>query len=136
MVWEADPQTLKFTFVSKQVEQLLGYPPADWLARADVWQNHVHPEDRERVLALSFKASREQQTQHFEHRMQSADGHWLWLRNMVSVSLKNRSLAPKLQGVIWDITQRKQAEEALRLSEEQFRQSQRMEAIGRMAGGI
>jgi two-component system, cell cycle sensor histidine kinase and response regulator CckA len=137
IVWEADPQTLQFTFVSRQVERLLGYSSADWLAQASFWKNHVHPEDRERVLALSLKASQERQTQDFEYRMQTAHGHWLWLRNMVSVSVdQNRSQVLKLQGVMLDITRRKQAEEALRLSEEQFRQSQKMEAIGRMAGGI
>jgi PAS domain S-box-containing protein len=137
IVWEADPQALQFTFVSKQAERLLGYSSADWLAQAGFWKNHVHPEDRERALALSLKASQERQTQDFEYRMQTADGHWVWLRTMVSVSQdQDRSQVPKLQGVMLDITRRRQAEEALRLSEEQFRQSQKMEAIGRMAGGI
>lgn len=137
IVWEADPKTLQFNFVSKQAERLLGYSSADWLVQTDFWKNHVHPEDRERALALSLKASEERQTQDFEYRMQAADGRWVWLRDMVSVSLdRDRREALKLQGVMLDITRRKQAEEALRQSEEQFRQSQKMEAIGRMAGGI
>ena len=39
-------------------------------------------------------------------------------------------------GTITDITERKQAEEALRQSEEQLRQAQKMEAVGRLAGGV
>ena len=69
--------------------------------------------------------------------MQAADGRWVWLRDMVSVSLdKDKEGPAKLQGVMLDITRRKEAEEALHQSEQQFRQSQKMEAIGRMAGGI
>jgi len=137
IVWEADPQTLQFTFVSKQAERLLGYSSADWLAQPAFWKNHVHPEDWERALALSLKASGERQTQDFEYRIQTADGRWVWLRDIVSASRdQDGGEASRLQGVMLDITRQKQAEEALRLSEEQFRQSQKMEAIGRMAGGI
>jgi PAS domain S-box-containing protein len=137
IVWEADPETMQFTFVSRQVERLLGYPVTEWLALPDFWKDHVHPEDRARVLTLSLKAVEEQHTQDFECRMLAADGRWIWLRDIVSASRNgDGESTPKLQGVMLDITRQKQAEEALHQSEEQFRQSQKMEAIGRMAGGI
>jgi two-component system, cell cycle sensor histidine kinase and response regulator CckA len=137
IVWEADPETMQFTFVSRQAERLLGYPVTEWLALPDFWKDHVHPEDRARVLTLSLKAVEEQHTQDFECRMLAADGRWIWLRDIVSASRNGDGESTrKLQGVMLDITRQKQAEEALRQSEEQFRQSQKMEAIGRMAGGI
>ncbi len=137
IVWEAEPRTMQFTFVSRQAERLLGYPVMEWLVLPDFWKSHVHPDDRSRVLALSLKAVEEQQTQDFECRMLAADGRWIWLRDIVSASRNgDGEAALKLQGVMLDITRQKQAEEALHQSEEQFRQSQKMEAIGRMAGGI
>ena len=137
IVWEADAKTLQFTFISKQAERLLGYAFEDWFVQTGFWKDHVHPEDYERASALYLKASQERETQDFEYRMQAADGRWVWLRDMVSVSLdKDKEGPAKLQGVMLDITRRKEAEEALHQSEQQFRQSQKMEAIGRMAGGI
>ncbi|PYV39890.1 MAG: hybrid sensor histidine kinase/response regulator [Acidobacteria bacterium] len=135
VVWEADPNTLQFTFVSKQAERLLGHPVAQWLEAPGFWREHIHEQDRERAMALCRKASQEKQTSDFEYRMMTSDGRWLWLRNMVSVALESGQVV-RLQGVMLDITKGKQAEEALRQSEQQFRQSQKMEAIGRLAGGI
>jgi PAS domain S-box-containing protein len=135
IVWEADPNTLQFTFVSKQAEQLLGYPLEQWFTEPGFWKEHIHQEDREGVIALCVKAREEKRTTDFEYRMLASDGRWLWLRNMVSVALES-DRAARLQGVMLDIDKGKQAEEALRRSEQQFRQSQKMEAIGRLAGGI
>ena len=135
IVWEADPNTLQFTFVSKQAEQLLGYPLEQWFTEPGFWKEHIHQEDREGVIALCLKAREEKRTTDFEYRMLASDGRWLWLRNMVSVASEN-DRAVRLQGVMLDINKGKQAEEALRRSEQQFRQSQKMEAIGRLAGGI
>ncbi|PYV87947.1 MAG: hybrid sensor histidine kinase/response regulator [Acidobacteria bacterium] len=135
IVWEADPNTLQFTFVSKQAEQLLGYPLEQWFTEPGFWKEHIHQEDREGVIALCLKAREEKRTTDFEYRMLASDGRWLWLRNMVSVALES-DRAARLQGVMLDINKGKQAEEALRRSEQQFRQSQKMEAIGRLAGGI
>jgi PAS domain S-box-containing protein len=128
-------QTL-VTFISKQAERLLGLPQRIGLSKRASGKT-MSIEDYERALALYLKASQERETQDFEYRMQTADGRWVWLRDMVSVSLDKDKEAPaKLQGVMLDITRRKEAEEALHQSEQQFRQSQKMEAIGRMAGGI
>ena len=45
-----NPGHFQFTFVSRQCESLLGYPPDQWLARADFWEQHLHPEDAARVV--------------------------------------------------------------------------------------
>src|SRR5206468_1289883 len=42
VVWEADPNTLQFTFVSKQAERLLGHPVAQWLEAPGFWREHIH----------------------------------------------------------------------------------------------
>ncbi len=49
VVWEADAEDLRFTFVSRHAEKLLGYPPERWTA-ASGWGDHMHPGDRARAL--------------------------------------------------------------------------------------
>ena len=49
IVWEADAETLQFTFVSPKAERWLGYPLEQWFARG-FWAAHLHPDDRDRVF--------------------------------------------------------------------------------------
>ncbi|MGH9509607.1 MAG: PAS domain S-box protein, partial [Terriglobales bacterium] len=46
IVWEADAQTLRFSFISQQAERLLGYPVQQWLQEPNFWADHIHSEDR------------------------------------------------------------------------------------------
>ena len=74
IVWEADPETFRFTFVSKQGERLLGYPREEWLAAATFWADHIHPEDREWAVRRCENAVASQKSHDFEYRMLAADG--------------------------------------------------------------
>src|SRR4029077_14240561 len=56
LVWEADARTGQFTFVSRQIEELLGYPPAQLLAEPDCWARLIHRDDRERTVTLRRQA--------------------------------------------------------------------------------
>ena len=60
IVWEADMQTQRFSFVGQQAERLLGYPLERWLREPDFWAEHMHPDDREWVFAFCEKAMWEQ----------------------------------------------------------------------------
>src|SRR5690348_16512704 len=46
IVWEADADTFRFTFVSDKAERLLGYPSSNWIDDPSFWSEHIHPEDR------------------------------------------------------------------------------------------
>jgi len=113
IVWQADLPSLKFTFVSQQAERLLGYPARCWLEEPGFWQRHIHPEDKERVLSLYTSVSAAQKHRTFEYRMLAADGRVVWLRDMVSLGAEPGEI-PKLQGIMVEVTVRKQAEEKLR----------------------
>ena len=73
IVWEIDPATVQFTFVSQQAEYLLGYPVPQWLI-AGFWADHIHPDDQERVLESYRLATRQQSNHRLEYRMIAADG--------------------------------------------------------------
>jgi PAS domain S-box-containing protein len=113
IVWQADLPSLRFTFVSKQAERLLGYPIKSWLETPGFWQSRIHPEDRERAISLCRQVSVENGFQNFEYRMMTASGGTIWLRDIVSARLEENA-APQIQGIMVNITPRKLAEAARR----------------------
>jgi PAS domain S-box-containing protein len=125
VVWEAwgepDEAGQRINFVSDYVETMLGYTVEEWLATPNFWLNIVHPEDREqaaRTAAATF-ASGEVGTNQF--RWIRKDGRALWVEAH-SVALRDeQGRAVGMRGVTMDITERKEAGEALRRSEERYR---------------
>ncbi len=112
IVWEFDLQNSKFTFVSEQAERMLGYPAGVWFAEPAFWQDHVHGGDRAAVLAFRSRAAQEKKSDQCEYRMITSDGKTIWVRDMVTVVVEEGE-AVKLRGVMVNITEPKQAEEAL-----------------------
>jgi PAS domain S-box-containing protein len=113
IVWQADINTMRFTFVSRQAERLLGYPVRAWLEQPDFWQTHIHPDDRERAVNLCRQIAVEKGCQSFEYRMLTASGGMIWVRDIVSMRIEDNA-APQMQGIMVNITARKQAEAARR----------------------
>ncbi len=112
IIWRGDARTLAFTFVSDQAEAILGYPAKRWTEEPSFWPDHIHPEDREWALSFCKAATAEKRSHSFEYRMIAADGSVVWLRDIVHVGVEN-SVPTQLFGVMVDITERKEAEEAV-----------------------
>ena len=121
IVWVADPDTFRFTFVSLHAERLLGYPVERWLTEPDFWTEHLHPEDRERAVRYCVASTQAGRDHQFEYRMLAADGRAVWMRDLVTVAVED-GRPVKLRGIMVDVTAAKEAEAALRESEERFRQ--------------
>ncbi|SHM19833.1 PAS domain S-box protein [Flavobacterium xanthum] len=115
IVWECDATNFSFNFISKKVENILGYTAAEWLAEPTFWQDHIYWEDQEMVRNYC-KLKTEQNLNHdFEYRMVAKDHSIVWLRDIVNVVLENGK-AISLRGIMIDITKTKEAEKELNTS--------------------
>ena len=98
-------------YVSPQVVTLLGVGQNEWLTDPYCWRNHVHPEDIERVWEEYQQAFRDHTTLNHEYRMVHDDGTVKWVLEQ-AYPIKNEQGEPwMIQGVIFDISARKAAEE-------------------------
>ena len=104
-------ENLNSIYVSPQVTELLGIAQERWIEDPYCWRNHVHPDDIDRVWEEYVEAYSHQESLNHEYRMVHADGHVLWVAEQAFI-VRNEEGEPWLiQGVIFDITERKKAEE-------------------------
>ncbi len=104
-------------YVSPPAEGLLGVSPAEYLADPAIWKSQVHPDDRDRVLAEIEESFATLTPVVDEIRMQSRSGALLWFHTEARPVPAPSGRPLFLQGVMMDITDRKEAEEALRRAE-------------------
>jgi len=120
IVWEADPTTRQFTFVSRRAEEILGYPADRWVKEPGFWESIVHADDRERV-AEDYRLAAAGGPEHdFEYRLIAADGRTVWIRDLVFVVRDDDGNPERLRGIMVDVTDRVLADRALRDSRERL----------------
>lgn len=100
-------------YISPQVETILGYTPTDYKADPDLWRKLVHPEDRDRIMSEVAKAHAVGGTLSCEYRMIAKDGHVVWVHDSASFLRNSAGKAILMQGVMYDISDRKKAEDDL-----------------------
>lgn len=119
IIWEADLEQLQPVFVNQPAAAILGYPVQQWLSEP-IWQRLLHPDDRERVLALWRAAPADGSRVSCEHRCVAADGQVRWLHTSLRLHVAAQDQR-RLHGLTFDITSYRQAESELRASELRYR---------------
>jgi diguanylate cyclase (GGDEF)-like protein/PAS domain S-box-containing protein len=104
-------ETMATTYVSPQIEALLGIKPQDYIDDPDLWTKRLYPEDRERALTTYLQGRESGKPFTFEYRLLSGDGEPVWFRDSAVVVRNERGEPAFIEGVMLDITDRKKAEE-------------------------
>ena len=81
IVWEADPVTFAFTFVSRRAETILGHPVERWLNEPDFWANLIHPRTVNKPSPPAGRPPRKSSSHVLVYRAVAADGRVVWLRH-------------------------------------------------------
>ena len=112
---------------SPSYQRLLGYSPEELRQSKGIEQ--VHPDDRQKVMEAAIEAQRSGFGRSLEYRIRHKDGHWVPLESTASVVKGSNGGVEKLVIVNRDVTERKDLEKKLLLSE-------KLEAIGKLSGGV
>jgi PAS domain S-box-containing protein len=112
-VWEADAETRQLTYVSAQIERMLGFSRQRCLEEPGWWTAHVHPADRAALNHTFERALAEPGHQRCEHRCIAADETVRWLRTSIHLAGAG-SEPPQLQGVSFDVTAARTAQDQVR----------------------
>lgn len=118
---DASDESSSAIYMSPQVEGMLGYAPEEWIANPALWVELLHSEDRERVLDEHERTRQSGEPFSAEYRLLRRDGRTVWMRDKATPVLDDNGRPTRWQGVMLDVTDRKEAEEAFRRSEERYR---------------
>ena len=110
----------RWSFVSAQVERMLGWTPEEWMADPRAWIKSIHPDDRERVIEDEQPLQGPGDQLRSEYRMVARDGRVLWVRDVATV-IVGEDGELLMQGLMLDVTDLKRAEAAALENEEKYR---------------
>jgi PAS domain S-box-containing protein len=135
-IWDWDLPTGRAVF-SPSYYAMLGHAPDEFPASYESWRERLHPEDRARVERDIGRAVESRSGFAVEFRMRTRSGGWRWILGRGMVVEQDAAGRPvRMVGTHADLTERKQAEAREAQLKEQLSQAQRLESIGRLAGGV
>ena len=105
----------RWRYVSPQIQDILGYSPEEWMADSGLWAERLHPEDRERALEQETRKAHGEGNgaSPIDYRMITRDGDVVWILDEAVLEPDGQGM-PIWHGVLYDITERKLAEQELR----------------------
>jgi PAS domain S-box-containing protein len=120
-------------YVSPQIGPILGFSPEEWTADPTLFDRQIHPEDEERYRAEERRSRQTGARLVAEYRMLARDGREVWFHDEARVVVDQTGRQRFHQGILFDITQAKRAEEALRVGLEREKDAtERLRALDQM----
>lgn len=109
IIWEANPETFQFSYISPKVEQILGYTTQEWCTYS-FWEDHIHPDDRQMTVNKCQTETQRGNDHILEYRLIDADNNIVWIKDIISVITQNGKPI-SLRGLMIDVTEQKIAEQ-------------------------
>jgi two-component system, cell cycle sensor histidine kinase and response regulator CckA len=117
-------------------KQMLGYESNEMAGGLTEWHERVHPDDRDRVERHFRQCVSNGAIFRAEYRFQARDGAYILVEDTGYPYFDDKGKIERCIGIMADITARRKAEEENARLAESLRQAQKMESIGRLAGGV
>lgn len=118
------------SFVSNGLEQMFGFAPGTFHPSFEEFVERVHPEDRELFRTKMEGALAGTSDFALDYRIVWPDGSVHWIASQAQIFFDDTGKPTRLVGAAMDITDRKQVEEALRMSEQKLGEAQRLAHVG------
>ena len=117
-------------------QSLTGYTPEAFREDPSLWSELIHSEDKAALAGQLKTLPAGKRPMSLEHRILHKDGSTRWVRTTLVPHLDLKGTLCSYDGIIVDISERKKAEEEQRRLEVQLFQSQKLESLGTLAGGV
>jgi len=102
IVWEWDVTRSRMTFMSQQVERILGWTVEE-ASDFHTWDERTHPDDLLPVTER-VRAALDNEEHSTEFRVRHADGRWLWLRDALTIERDGNGTVRRIRGIVVDVT--------------------------------
>jgi len=135
IVWERTPDTFRFTFISRQSQDILGYQPQVWLDQPNFWEEKLHPQDAAKAIRTGRDLAARAQPYTHEYRMMAADGRTVWIRESGTI-LVEKGQPVAMRGIFLDVTRQKLDAEQLDKLNRQLMGTSRLAGMAEVATGV
>jgi PAS domain S-box-containing protein len=127
--WERDVETGLITW-SDELYRIFGVLPQQGALTTSDWQNLIHPEDRQRIVQAVSEAERGIRHYDVEYRIVRPNGEVRFIHSKGELDWDDQGRPRRAFGAAQDITERRRAEQALRISEGKLKDAERLANIG------
>jgi PAS domain S-box-containing protein len=123
------------TFVSNTIEEITGYPPQCFIEDENFWMDHIHPDDRPRIVA-ALQTECAQGTHRYSYRFRIMDDSYRWFSDYWRIAQVPAGSTSYIVGAWQDVTEDKRIRQEGELRLQQMIQTQKLTALGEVVAGV
>ncbi len=123
------------TFVSNTIEEITGYPASRFIEEEGFWKDHIHPDDRLRVMT-ELQTERKKGTHRFGYRFRIMDDSYRWFSDYWRIIRLDAGSSPYIVGAWQDVTEDKRIRQEGELRLQQMIQTHKLTALGEVVAGV